>query len=1271
MRTKLLCVFGLVSLLGLLASQADAAVLSRWTFDEGTGTTVADSVGNNHGVFVGNPTWEEGVLAGALRVAGRGDESAASFVSCGNDVVKGPDVSVGVWLKKDAVSNCQVIGQSNGNNSTEPGWFIFPRGNGAMWYVINGPEGNWEAGHLRLDGSQGVALPLYYADEWVHLAFTFKDETKELSGYVNGELKASRVINPSRSVIDCPADMRIGRTANGSPNWDGVVDELVIYDHVLTPEEIPTLMEGRIVGVPQAAQPSPEDGAFHEQTFAQLTWLAGVYAASHNIYVGTDAAGIETATEPTAANLAEPNFTIGLPLPGDPYPDGLEYGTTYYWRVDEVNEAHPDSPWKGQVWEFTVVSKEAYNPYPPDGWIDVPADQTLSWLPGFGAETHTVYLGTDANEVANADSGGKVVSEPSYTPAEPLDTGQTYYWRVDEGLTKGDVWSFTTIPDIPVTDETLIGHWKLDGPDAAVMVDSSGHGLHAEVITPGRSVEWIDGVVDGAIRLDGLSDIRTVVDVSSVGVNSNTVTFTAWIRRDIAVGRGWGILQETGRRVGLQLGGGNNVRLNWPGANYASAGLVVAPAQWSFVAAVVEPHQATLYLDGTDNTEVDPTPRDPVVFDRTMEIGTDGSGYNTRFIGALDDLRFYSRALTQEEVQSQIAQAMRINLAWAWNPDPLDGATGISRTPTLSWAPGDYAPPTEGHYVYFGADEPANLALVTTPAQPQTPNSYTPDPLALDTTYYWSVAEANAAADGGVDAGPVWKFTTTDYVVVEDYEPYAPLVFDGPNVYDIWVDGMGDCVGSGNATGANVQSDTGIYLGGFQSIKYEYDNDKDVHNPCTGNPGSRDHFYSKAEAQVSSLPSGIGSDWTIGGARALVLQFQGTTGNAVEDLWVELTDTSDNSAKVLYGAYDDEDPNDVTETSWHEWVMALSDFTGVDVNNVKSIAIGVGTEGASEAGGSGTLYFDDIRLYAPRCILSRREAEYAKVDYAPVGTPGGDCVVNYDELEVMSNDWLLGDANVEPVEPNAALLVAWYKFDGDANDSSGNNRHGTIYGEPWWVAGAPGAADPDGNAIDLDGVDELIDVSHGTIATDVYSIAFWHYPRSLPYTTGYRALMHTDAWSGGAVHLHLGANTSRVSFDWNGGPNVTASEASALVSDQWYHITMIADRTVSPAESKIYIDGVLEGSNTGSASALTLGPFNIGGYRESDRYVNGQFDDFRVYNYALTQNEILHAAGLPTLYIPLVSPANIYDAEPPTEKKVNFKDYAVLSDRWLDEDMFP
>jgi len=78
-------------------------------------------------------------------------------------------------------------------------------------------------------------------------------------------------------------------------------------------------------------------------------------------------------------------------------------GTTYYWRIDEVNDTEPNSPWKGPVWSFSIPSKKAYSPTPADGGKFIDTEVTvLSWTPGFGAVLHTVYFDDDFNTVANA-----------------------------------------------------------------------------------------------------------------------------------------------------------------------------------------------------------------------------------------------------------------------------------------------------------------------------------------------------------------------------------------------------------------------------------------------------------------------------------------------------------------------------------------------------------------------------------------------------------------------------------------------------------------------------------------------------------------------------------------------------------------------------------------------------------------------------------------------------------------------------------------------------
>jgi hypothetical protein len=194
----------------------------------------------------------------------------------------------------------------------------------------------------------------------------------------------------------------------------------------------------------KAFNPSPANKALYEDTWVSLSWRPGDSAVSHDVYFGENFDDVNAGAESTfQGNQPSTYFVVGFP--GFPYPDGLVPGTTYYWRVDEV-EADGTTKYKGHVWSFTIPSKTAYNPEPADGakFIDPEAD--LSWTAGFGSKLHTVYFGENFDDVNNA-AGGLPQGTTTYTPG-PLELEKVYYWRIDEfdgfGTHKGDVWSFTT-----------------------------------------------------------------------------------------------------------------------------------------------------------------------------------------------------------------------------------------------------------------------------------------------------------------------------------------------------------------------------------------------------------------------------------------------------------------------------------------------------------------------------------------------------------------------------------------------------------------------------------------------------------------------------------------------------------------------------------------------------------------------------------------------------------------------------------------------------------
>jgi len=194
-----------------------------------------------------------------------------------------------------------------------------------------------------------------------------------------------------------------------------------------------------------ALNPTPADGAIHPETWVSLSWTPGHTAVSHDVYFGESHADVEAGTGDTfQGNQPSTFFVVGFP--GFPYPDGLVPGTTYYWRIDEV-EADGVTKYTGNVWRFLVPPRTAYNPDPADGaeFVD-PNAVTLRWTAGFGAKLHTVYFGDDFDTVVNATIG--MPSGTTTYNAGTLELEKVYYWRVDEfdGVEthKGDIWSFTT-----------------------------------------------------------------------------------------------------------------------------------------------------------------------------------------------------------------------------------------------------------------------------------------------------------------------------------------------------------------------------------------------------------------------------------------------------------------------------------------------------------------------------------------------------------------------------------------------------------------------------------------------------------------------------------------------------------------------------------------------------------------------------------------------------------------------------------------------------------
>ena len=175
-----------------------------------------------------------------------------------------------------------------------------------------------------------------------------------------------------------------------------------------------------------------------------LTWKSLDTIMLHNVYVGTD-------PNLTAANLVGSRQPLKMFF----YVPGLQPGTTYYWRVDEID---PDGTTvhTGDVWSFLAQPPTAYDPVPATGANTTLLAPVLAWSKGTNALKHHLFFGDNLEAVKQGATGVDkgVLEETTFTPGD-LQEGTTYYWRVDEigpgdVVKAGGVWSFTTV--VPVDD---------------------------------------------------------------------------------------------------------------------------------------------------------------------------------------------------------------------------------------------------------------------------------------------------------------------------------------------------------------------------------------------------------------------------------------------------------------------------------------------------------------------------------------------------------------------------------------------------------------------------------------------------------------------------------------------------------------------------------------------------------------------------------------------------------------------------------------------------
>ena len=671
-------------------------------------------------------------------------------------------------------------------------------------------------------------------DVWMHLVWRNNGSGTQL--FFNGKLMGT-----STSTVELPRLRIGGRGAGPADHLMGVLDEAVVFNRALTDADIiahaaaSSLLDPSVV---KARNPTPANGAVYGDTWVSLSWSAGAFAVSHDVYLGDNFDDVNNGTGGTfRGNQPSTYFVSGFP--GFAYPDGLVPGTTYYWRIDEVD---PANTYKGDVWSFLVPPRTAYTPTPADGAKYVNLNASLSWTAGFGAKLHTVYFGDNLDTVTNA-AGGLPQTTATYNPGA-LAKNKTYYWRVDEfdgAVTrKGTVWSFSTIPTIAINDPALVGWWPLDEGQGTTALDWSGHDNHGDLV---GGPQWVAGQFELALAFQ---DSRVAIPASNsltANLFQGSFTLAAWINPK-RTGNTW---QQVFRAIRTDSASNDTLFLNndgtlswrgrvggaWAGGMCETAPDVVPADQWTHVAVTGDGANFRIYVNGDLSRESAFQKTDGT--NANYYIGGNPGATTESYTGMTDDVRVYNKVLSADEIQ----QAMRGDPLVAWNPSPASGSTqDIDNALPLGWSPGDKA---SQHDVYFGTDRTA-VADAGAPDTTgvyrgrQAGTSYTP-PEGVQWgggPYYWRIDEINT--DATVSKGRIWTFTVTDFILVDSFETYNA---SDSQIWYSWHDGLGyGAPGAppyfaGNGTGSAVGDENTasfteqtIIHGGKQSMPLSYDNNK-------------------------------------------------------------------------------------------------------------------------------------------------------------------------------------------------------------------------------------------------------------------------------------------------------------------------------------------------------------------------------------------------------------------------------------------------------------
>ncbi|MGE5293940.1 MAG: discoidin domain-containing protein, partial [Solirubrobacterales bacterium] len=714
-----------------------------------------------------------------------------------------------------------------------------------------------------------------------------------------------------------------------------------------------------------ARGPSPADAATDVPSDAALSWQPGEFAAAHDVYFGTAFDDVNNATRANPLDVLVSQGQTDAAYD----PDGaLDYGQTYYWRVDEVNAAPDSTIFKGQVWSFTT---ESYG-YPI---ANITATASAS-QPGMGPENTINGSGLDDSD------GHSSVSTDMW-----MSSGGKPHWiqyEFDKAYKLYELWV-----------------WNSNQLVEAFL------GMGAKKVTIEYSVDgqtWT--VLEGApefARADAAPGYKANTTVAFNGLTAKYVRLT--------IEENWGgVAPQTGlsevrffyvpvQAFGPEPANGAaevslNASLNWRPGREAESNVVYFGTDQNALAKVATSAEAG-YAPGSLDFGT-------TYFWKVDEVGGGGPyegdvwSFVTQEFSTVDDMEGYDD------------DANRIYQAWA------DGVSDGSSGSQVGY---DVSPFAEKVLVHGGKqsmplayDNSASPYYSEATRQFESAQNWTGNgasELCVWTRGYPAPAAVAVTETGGkmslTGAGAdIWN-TSDEFTYA-----YKTLTGDGNIITRVTSNGAGtnawakggvmirDSIngGSTHATMAITAHTAAAAAGNGASFQYRAATDGASANSdsttvvappywvkieragdvFTGSVSADGKAWSKVGTAIITMEDPVLIGLAVTSHQAgenRTYQFEGiaatgaVTGNwqgavidkavynDAADMYVTIRDGAGKSGTVV-------SPTAALTSDWTRWVIPMSDFAGVNFAKVTEMVIGVGNRAAATAGGKGIVFIDDV-----------------------------------------------------------------------------------------------------------------------------------------------------------------------------------------------------------------------------------------------------------------------------------------------------------------------